>query len=121
MGAPEDPQSPADVVLVAGQGIGHAPRHAGQGRLVEDTVHSFAALFDRFEFGDRTLDEGQPVQDIVQVFPPSGGQVVQHDHLVPRLNQMATQVRPDETGSPGYQISAHVPENPPVRGGEIKA
>ncbi len=72
------------VRLVRGEGVLHRPGHGGDGRLVEDAVRARERIHEQVEVGDAPLDEVHPgmIEEVLDVFPPPGGEVVDDDHVV---------------------------------------
>ena len=54
------------------------------------------------------LDELDLFRDVGEVLAFSGGEVVQHDHVVPSVQNVSRQVASDETGPAGDQVFRHV-------------
>ncbi len=89
----------------------------GLDRFVDDQLHAHGArqVIDRIALADRPIDHGRiqhrvdnhveigvSVQ-VLHVFEPTRGQVVQDRNLMPFLEQQITQMRADETASTCYQ------------------
>jgi hypothetical protein len=72
------------VRLVRGEGVLHRPGHGRDGRLVKDPVRAREGFHQEIEVGDAPLDERHPgvVQEVLDVHPPSGGEVVDDDDVV---------------------------------------
>ena len=60
------------------------PGHGRNGRLVEDAVRAGEGLHQEVEVSDAPLDERHPgvIQEVLDVFPPAGGEVVDDDDVV---------------------------------------
>ena len=65
-------------------GVLHRTGHGGDGRLVEDAVRAGERVHEQVEVGDAPFDERHPgvVQEVPDVFPPAGGEVIDDDDVV---------------------------------------
>src|SRR4051812_30167116 len=74
-------------------------------RVGEDRLQRVGVADVRLHETDATL------QRAVEILPPPGREVVDHDHLVAALDQRVDEVRPDESGAACHK-SPHAAQNP---------
>ena len=93
---------------VGGDGLHRAledePHADGGGQVIHE-VGSATELLDQGLVRHRALDEAQPgvPEDGLEVLGPAGGEVVEHDHLVPLAEERLDEVRADEAGAARHQ------------------
>ena len=108
-GGDQHVQEAGDVDGVAGNGVGHAARHAAQGGLVQDVVDALNGLVAVFRRANVTLDELKvsplvvcdQALHFIQIALVAGGKVVQTDDALVELEQGFEQVAADEAGHAG--------------------
>jgi hypothetical protein len=98
-----DIQRADEIALVRARRVVHRRLHRGHGRQVHNRRAFLHGGQDLTEVGDVTDDQLQRRVRSRQVAPLAGGQIVQHSHLVARLQQAVDQMRTDKTGAARYK------------------
>ena len=72
---------------------------------MQDEVHATHRFGTRRGIGDASRDEAHAVGDGGEILPRPAREIVEDDHLVPRRHEVLDEMRADESGSAGDQIS----------------